>query len=80
MDIDNNITLKSEKVKNNKTIEYPNTADLKTKLADNDIMLASEDIDGVMTTKSAREILEDIEKEYGYIDEISKCIDDFGGR
>ena len=77
---DLNITPTPEKVKAGDEIRYPKTEDIERLLADGDNLIPLAEVDGRLEVRSAREILDEIKKEDGWIDEINDCIVEFGGK
>lgn len=74
------VTPDSEKVKAGDEINYPKTEDIERLLADGDNLIPLAEVDGKLEVQSARAILEDIKKEDGWIEEITDCIVEFGGK
>lgn len=74
------ITPDSGKVKAGDEIRYPKTEDVERLLADGDNLIPLAEVDGRLEVRSARAILEDIKKEDGWIEEITDCIVEFGGK
>lgn len=69
-----------EKVKAGDEIRYPKTEDIERLLANGDNLIPLSEVDGKLEVKSASAVLEDIKKEDSWIDEITDCIVEFGGK